>query len=193
MIESKEGRDRVAEVEVTQLLQSIREGDEAASDRLLALIYQELRSMAGARMRLERPGHTLQPTALVNEAYLRLAGGAQQWENRAHFFGAAARAMRRILVDHARKRASQKRGSGAARITFDEMNIEGEDPDLDLLALDEALTALAKHDDRLAEVVRLRYFAGLSIQETAEVMDTSPATVKRDWSYARAWLFERMS
>ena len=179
--------------DLTIVLQSIRDGEQGAHEELLNLVYNELKAMAGARMRQERVGHTLQPTALVNEAYLRLAGDAESWQNRAHFFGAASQAMRRILVDHARKVASQKRGSGVARVTFNEMNIAGEDPDFDLLALDQALDALAEHDSRLAEMVQLRFFTGLSIEATAEVLDISPATVKRDWTYARAWLLDRMA
>jgi RNA polymerase sigma factor (TIGR02999 family) len=149
--------------------------------------------MAGARMARERPGHTLQATALVNEAYLRLAPGEKQWENRAHFFGAAAHAMRRILVDHARRHQASKRGGEARRVTFDDLAVAAGEPGLDLLALDQALDALAEEEPRLAEVVHLRYFAGLGITETAALLDTSPATVKRDWTFARAWLLERMS
>ena len=179
--------------DLTLVLQSIRDGEQGAHEELLSLVYSELKAMAGAQMRRERAGHTLQPTALVNEAYLRLAGDAASWQNRAHFFGAASQAMRRILVDHARKIAAQKRGSGAARVTFNEIYVEGSEPDLDLLALDQALDALEKHDSRLVEVVQLRYFTGLSIQATAEVMNVSPATIKRDWAYARAWLLDQMS
>ena len=160
---------------------------------LWPVVYEELHRLAQQYFREQPSGHTLQPTALVNEAYLRLAGNAESWQNRAHFFGAASQAMRRILVDHARKVASQKRGSGVARVTFNEMNIEGEDPDFDLLALDQALNALAEHDARLAEMVQLRFFTGLSIEATAKVLDISPATVKRDWTYARAWLLDRMA
>ncbi len=182
----------MASEEVTKLLHAAGSGDEAAQKKLVEQVYGELRRMAASRMRAERSGHTLQPTALVNEAYLRLVGEQPRWENRAHFFGAASEAMRRVLVDHARKRGSQKRGGGAARVTFNELNVEAgpESGDLDLLTLDEALDALAKLDQRLAEVVRLRYFAGLSVAQTAEITRTSPATVKRDWTYARAWLFE---
>lgn len=178
--------------DVTVLLDAIREGDESAYDRLIPLIYDDLRRLAASRMRRERPDHTLQPTELVNEAFLRLAGGPSRWENRAHFFGAAAEAMRRVLIDHARKRSSQKRGGGAEHVTFQDLAVQAEDPEVDLLALDDALTALAEVDPRLSQVVHLRYFAGLSVEETAELLQVSPATVKRDWTYARAWLYERM-
>ena len=150
--------------------------------------------MAGARLVRERSGHTLQATALVNEAFLRLAPGEQNWQNRAHFFGSAARAMRRILVDHARRHQASKRGgSEAQKVTFSDLVLVGEEPNFDLVALDEALDALAKDEPRLAEVVQLRFFAGLGIPETASLLGISPATVKRDWTYARAWLLERMS
>lgn len=143
-------------------------------------------------MSRERAGHTLQPTALINEAYLRLARGDQRFENRAHFFGAAAEAMRQVLIEHARRRSARKRGGEAARVTFNELNVRSEEPDIDLLALDEALEALISLDRRLGEMVRLRYFCGLTIGETAQVMGLAPATVKRDWAYARAWLHDRM-
>ncbi len=176
--------------EITLLLQAVGGGDEGALDRLIPLIQARLHEMASYRMRQERAGHTLQPTALVNEAYMRLAGG--QWENRIHFFGAAAEAMRRVLVDHARKVRAEKRGGGAERVTFSRLEVAAEEPDLDILALDEALQALEEEDRRLAQVVQLRYFVGLNIDETADVLGVSPATVKRDWVYARAWLRERM-
>jgi RNA polymerase sigma factor (TIGR02999 family) len=145
------------------------------------------------RLALERPGHTLQATALVNEAYLRLAPGEERWENRAHFFGSAALAMRRILVDHARRHRSSKRGGEAQRVTFEDLAVATPEPEVDLLALDKALDDLAKEEPRLAEVVQLRYFAGLGIKETAAILGTSPATGKRDWTYAWAWLLARMS
>ncbi len=179
--------------ELTRLLQSVRSGREGAREELYKVVYGELKSIAGAQMVRERSGHTLQPTALVNEAYLRLAPGDEQWQNRAHFFGSAARAMRRILVDYARRHQSSKRGSDAQRVTFADVAVVAEAPDLDLLALDEALDALAKDEPRLAEVVQMRYFAGLGIADTAELLGTSAATVKRDWTFARAWLLERMS
>lgn len=181
------------EEELTRLLQAIRSGREGAREQLYERVYRELKAMAGARLVQERSGHTLQATALVNEAYLRLAPGDEQWENRAHFFGSAARAMRRILVDHARRHQASKRGGDVRQVTFADLDVAAEEPDLDLLALDQALDDLAKAEPRLAEVVNLRYFAGLGIAETAELLGTSPATVKRDWTYARAWLLERMS
>jgi RNA polymerase sigma factor (TIGR02999 family) len=179
--------------DVTRLLESVRSGRAGARDELYELVYRELQSMAGAQLGRERSGHTLQATALVNEAYLRLAPGEQKLENRAHFFGSAARAMRRILVDHARRHHASKRGGDVVRVTFEDLSIAAEDPDVDLLSLDEALGELAKHEPRLADVVHLRYFAGLGIAETATMLGTSPATVKRDWTFARAWLLERMS
>lgn len=179
--------------DVTLLLHSVRSGRDGAREELYEEVYRELRSMAAARLSRERQGHTLQATALVNEAYLRLAPGDQDWENRAHFFGSAARAMRRILVDHARRHQASKRGGEAQRVTFEDLAIAAPESEVDLLALDDALDALAQDEPRLAEVVHLRFFAGLGIAETAEILGTSPATVKRDWTFARAWLLERMS
>lgn len=182
----------MAELNVTQLLQAIEAGDESARERLVSRLYSELHALATARLRRERPGHTLQPTELVNEAYLRLDRGQLRFDNRGHFFAAAARAMRRVLVEHARKRASAKRGAGAAPVTFDDLRFVSGTPDLNVMALDQALRALREHDERLAQVVELRYFLGLSIPETAVAMGSSPATVKRDWTYGRAWLYEAM-
>jgi RNA polymerase sigma factor (TIGR02999 family) len=179
--------------DITRLLQSVEEGREGAREQLFEQVYSELKVMAGAQMRRERQGHTLQPTALVSEAYLRLTPGDESWQNRAHFFGSAARAMRRILVDHARRHQAEKRGSDAQKVTFGDLAVAAEEPDLDVLALDEALDALAQKEPRLSEVVQLRYFAGLGVGDTAEMLGISPATVKRDWAYARAWLLERMS
>ena len=178
--------------DVTLLLDAIRSGDESAYERLVPLIHDELHGLARARMHSERDGHTLQPTALVNEAYIRLVSSDVRWQNRAHFFAAAAEAMRRVLVDYARQRQAQKRGGGLERITIERANLAGDGPDADLLALNDALEALEERDGRLARVVRLRYLAGLNIEQTAEVFEVSPATVKRDWTYARAWLYERM-
>jgi RNA polymerase sigma factor (TIGR02999 family) len=178
--------------DVTRLLEAVNAGRPDAYQQLLAIVHDELRRMAAARLRSERPGHTLQPTALVNEAYLRLAEGGD-WQNRAHFFGAAAKAMRRILVDHARKRASQKRGADGERVALSEVDIVTDAPDVDVLALDEAISALEEENPRLARVVQLRFFAGLTVHQIAELNDVAPVTVKRDWTYARAWLFERMS
>ncbi len=175
--------------EITQLLERLNQGDPDAAENLIGSVYAELRRLSGALMRRERPGHTLQPTALIHEAFLRLMQGDPKWENRAHFFGAAARAMRRILVDHARARRAQKRAGGEVRVTFEELSVAGPDPKLDLLAVDEALAALEAEDPRLAKVVELRYFAGCSMEESADLLGVSVATVKRDWVYARAWLY----
>jgi RNA polymerase sigma factor (TIGR02999 family) len=182
----------MAEDNVTQFLRAVNSGSNEAYGDLLQLVYAELRSLAGALMRRERGYRTLQPTALVHEAYLRLALPEPRWESRAHFFGAAAQAMRRILVEHARRRLSHKRGGGLKRITFQDLDVRAEDLQFDLIALNEALTALGEVDQRLVRVVELRYFAGCSLEETAELLDLAPATVKRDWAYARAWLLERL-
>ncbi|MBT8486165.1 MAG: sigma-70 family RNA polymerase sigma factor [Phycisphaerales bacterium] len=182
----------MADLDVTRLLQSLTADDQPDHEALLALIHAELKVMAQAQMRAERPGHTLQPTALVNEAYLRLVQGTPRWECRAHFFAAAAEAMRRILIDHARQRQTLKRGGDVASVTFDDLDVDCFDKDIDVLSLDEALTALRAFDGRLAEIVRLRCFAGLSLKQVAELQSISVATVKRDWIYARAWLLERL-
>lgn len=179
--------------DLTQLLRAVQSDGDGAREKLYERVYRELKAMAGAHLVSERPGHTLQTTDLVNEAYLRLLPGEKGWQNRAHFFGSAARAMRRILVDHARRHQSMKRGGEVERVTFADLAIPAEEPDLDLLALDEALDALAKDEPRLADVVNLRYFGGLSLDETAAVLSISVATVKRDWTFARAWLLERMT
>lgn len=178
--------------DITQLLDAARSGDSRAYQQLIPLLYQELRVLARRQLARERVDHTLQPTELVSEAYLRLLGPQAKFENRAHFFGAAAVAMRRVLVDYARERAAKKRGGDVERVTFVDLDVASEEPDLDLLELDEALGLLEAEDERLGRLVQLRYFAGLSIKETAEVMGTSPATVKRDWTFARAWLLEKM-
>ncbi len=181
------------DAEVTLLLQAIQRGEAEAYDRLVPVIERRLHELARASMRRERSDHTLHPTELVNEAYIRLAGGKQVWENRNHFYGAAAEAMRRVLIDHARRRSAEKRGGGVEQVTFHEINVVSDEPDVDVLGLDEALTALEEVDERLAQVVRLRYFAGFNIDEVAEILGVSAATVKRDWTYARAWLLERMT
>lgn len=178
--------------EITRLLEAAGSGDRLAFDRLYRAVYEELRRIAQASMRRESPGHTLQPTALVNEAYLRLTPQAGGWENRRHFFGAAASAMRRILVDHARRRLSQKRGAGAERVTLDGLDIAAEEKELDVLLIDEALERLGAERPRLTELVSLRFFAGLSIEDAARALDLSPATAKRDWAFARAWLQEHI-
>src|SRR5262245_11081680 len=179
--------------EVTRLLAAARGGQRAAIDRLYGLVYRELRGLAEARLRRERRGHTLQPTALVNEVYLRLDPTKSSWENRRHFFGAASKAMRRILIDHARRRLADKRGAGLERVTLSDLDIAAPQVDFDLVALDAALEELQRDEPRLAEVVTMRVFLGMSIEDTAEALELSPATVKRDWVFARAWLTERMA
>ena len=177
--------------DLTLLLQAAGSGDREAYARLYEAVYAELRRVAGANLRREAPGHTLQPTALVNEAYLRLAPDAT-WQNRRHFFGAAAEAMRRILVDHARKRRSGKRGGDFERVTLYGVDVAVDDRVVDVLTVDAALTELAASRPRLAQLVGLRCFAGMSIEEAAEALGISAATAKRDWAFARAWLVERL-
>jgi RNA polymerase sigma factor (TIGR02999 family) len=180
--------------QVTQLLAAAGGGDAKASAELLPLVYDELRRLARAHMKRESPGQTLQPTALVHEAYMRLVGDADlKWDNRGHFFGAAARAMRHILVERARRRGRVKRGGGRGRVELDERALAVEPPSTDLLALDEALNALEAYDRRKCEVVMLRYFAGLTIEETAAAMALSIATVKNEWAFARAWLHRELN
>ena len=179
---------------VTQLLAEWRRGDEAALPRLIPLVYAELRRVASARLRGEAPNHTLQTTALVHEAYLRLVGLERMTvQNRTHFFAMAARLMREILVDHARRRNAQKRGGGVTVLRLDDVPAGAERGIVDVLALDQALTELNALDHRLCRVVELRYFAGLSIAETADALDVSTATVERDWTISKAWLLERLS
>lgn len=176
--------------EVTRLLIQLTDGNRAVLDQLLPLIYGELRSLAANYLRRERSGHTLQPTALVHEAYLRLIDQTQvRWQNRAHFFGVAAQMMRRILVDHARGHAAEKRGGEVQKITLDDnIDVSGERA-AELVALDDALTELARIDEQKSRIVELRYFGGLSVEETAEVLGVSAPTVKRQWRMAKAWLF----
>ena len=178
---------------VEKLLRDVNGGDPRAFDALVSMAYGELRRMAGSLMRGQAGGHTLQPTALVNEAYLRLIQGEARWDGRAHFFGAAARAMRQVLIAHARQRGADKRGGGAIRVTFDDLDVQAPEPQLDVLALEDALTALSAVDERFTRVMELRYFAGCSLPEVAEITGQSLATVKRDWAYARAWLYDYMS
>lgn len=179
--------------DVTQMLQAWRGGDHGALDELLPLVYDELRKLAASHLRNERPGHTLQPTALANEAYLRLVDQRNvQWQNRAHFFGIAAQMMRRILVDYARSRRAAKRGSDGRKVALDEAIGVPAPPPGDVVALDEALKKLATLDPRQSRIVELRYFGGLTIEETAEVVGISPATIKREWSMAKAWLHQEI-
>jgi len=179
---------------VTQLLQQWSQGREDALERLLPEIYAELRRLAASYLRGERRDHTLQPTALVHEAYIKLVDQrAVHWQNRAHFFGIAAQAMRRILVDYARTRAAAKRGAGRRPVPLDDALDVGAMPDLDLLALDEALVRLAAIDAQQGRVVELRFFGGLTMDETAEALRISPATVGREWALAKAWLFAELA
>ena len=180
----------VPHVEVTRLLQQWSVGRQDALDQLLPVIYAELRRLAAAYLRHERRDHTLQATALVHEAFLKLVDQRDvRWQNRAHFFGIAAQVMRRILVDHARAHGASKRGSGQRPLSLDEAVIVDPGTDVDVLALDEALTRLANVDPRHAQVVELRFFGGLTIDEAAEVLQVSPATVVREWTLAKAWLY----
>lgn len=182
----------VAPKPVTGLLRAWSGGDERARDELLPLIYRELRRRAAAHLRRERQGHSFQPTALVHEAYLRLVEQKVPWQNRAHFFGLASEMMRRILVDHARGRKRGKRSGGWSRVELDEAVAISEQRDIDLVLLDQALQELSGLDPRHARIVELRFFGGLTLEETAEVLGVSPATVKRDWSLARTWLYRRL-
>ncbi|MBL9117630.1 MAG: sigma-70 family RNA polymerase sigma factor [Verrucomicrobiaceae bacterium] len=174
--------------DVTRLLDAIQHGEPKAADDLLPLVYAELRHLARAKMASDQPGQTLQATALVHEAWLRL--GDQSFENRAHFFGAAAEAMRRILIERARRKLAAKHGAGVPHVAVDDVEIAAPtEKDDELLAVHEALESLTAHDARKAELVKLRYFAGLTIEEAADVLRISVPTAKRDWIYARAWLF----
>ena len=180
--------------DVTALLIEWTRGDTAAIDKLLPLVHDELRRLARRQMAGERPGHVLQATALVNEVYLKLIDIRRvQWQDRAHFFAMAARLMRRVLVDFARASKNQKRGGAMQRITFDQdLPVVGETPE-DLIAIDDALTAFAKEYERKAQVVELRFFGGLSVEETAEVLTISPETVMRDWKFAKGWLMRELT
>src|SRR6185295_7198425 len=179
---------------VTQLLIDWGKGDKEALDKLVPLVYEELRRQAARYLRHERVGHTLQTTALIHEAYVRLVDQRNvHWQNRAHFFGIAAQMMRRILVDHARTKKRAKRGGSDIRISFTEAALKTPDRDLDIVALDEALERLAQIDEQQSRIVELRFFSGLTVEETAEVLSISTATVKRDWSMAKAWLHREIS
>ncbi|HMP82029.1 MAG TPA: sigma-70 family RNA polymerase sigma factor [Verrucomicrobiota bacterium] len=178
--------------DVTQILDRVHSGDPLAASELLPLVYQELRRIAAHRMAGESPGHTLQPTALVHEAWLRLVDkdGQAQFQNCAHFFGAAAEAMRRILIDRARRKQAQKHGGGKEHVDVDDVDIPAPAGDEELLAVNDALDRFAKVDVQKAELVKLRYFVGMTIEEAATVLGVSEPTAKRWWAYARAWLFE---
>ncbi|HEX5703526.1 MAG TPA: sigma-70 family RNA polymerase sigma factor [Pyrinomonadaceae bacterium] len=181
-------------VNVTELLHAWSDGDKAALDELLPIVHDELRRQASRYLRRERAGHTLQTTALVNEAYLRLVDQKKvQWQNRAQFFGIAAQLMRRILVDHARAKQRVKRGGGDLRVTLDEAMAIAANREIDLVTLDAALDRLAQIDEQQSKVVELRFFSGLNVEETAAALSVSPATVKRDWSVAKAWLYREIT
>lgn len=180
--------------EVTQLLADWGRGDRAALEKLVPLVHAELRRIAGRQMSHERPGHTLQATALVNEAYLKLAGRQGfEWQNRAHFFAVAAQVMRHILIDHARAHARDKRGGGAIQVSLNDAAVLAEDQAEHFVALDEALRTLEQVDPQKGRIVELRYFGGLSIEDTADVLNISPRTVRREWQRARAWLYRMIS
>ena len=183
--------------DVTQILSAIEQGDPHAAEQLLPLVYDELRRLAAAKLAKEQPGQTLEATALVHEAYVRLVGkhpeGAREWEGRAHFFAAAAEAMRRILVEQARRKRRQKRGGGLLRAEIDLAHIAGPMPEIDVLSLDEAMTRFAAQDPARAKLVRLRFYVGMSTEEAAKVLGISAVTAKRYWQYARAWLHREVS
>lgn len=180
--------------DVTQLLESWSNGDQVALEKLMPLVYDELHRLAKRYLSQERSDHTLQSTALVHEAYLRMVDQKNvRWQNRAHFFGVAAQSIRHILVDHARSHRAAKRGSGAAKLSLDEAIGVPEKREVDLLALDESLERLSNLDPQQGQIVEMRFFGGLSIEETAEALRISPATVKRDWVMAKAWLYQNLS
>ena len=181
--------------EVTRILSQIESGDPSAAEQLLPLVYEELRKLAAVRMASESPGQTLQATALVHDAYLRLidVGQVQHWNSRGHFFAAAAEAMRRILVDGARRKKAARRGGQAERVDLDVNQIVAPSPGVDLIALDEVLNAFAIHDDRKAKLVKLRYFVGLTSREAADVLGISESTADADWAYAKSWLRVHMN
>jgi RNA polymerase sigma factor (TIGR02999 family) len=188
-----EGETPAAAPDLTQLLQAASDGQSGASDELLSLVYTHLHSIARARMAQERPGHTLQATALVHEAYLRVLGEHKlAWNGRAHFFHVAAEAMRRLLIEHARRRARTKRGGDRQRVPLNVLDLAAEPDEQQILALDGALGRLEAVDAQAAEVVRLRFFAGLSVEQSAEALNLSARTIKRDWAFARAWLHQAL-
>ena len=186
-------RADAARGDITALLEAWREGDQTALEKLTPIVYKELHRLAGRYMRGERPGHSLQTTDLVNEAYMRLVDYKRMhWQNRAHFFAVSAQLIRRILVDHARRR-NLKRGAGFKHVSLDEVAVAGGGRSADLVALDDAMKALAQVDPRKERVVEMRFFGGLSVEETAEVLKVSTVTVMRDWSTAKAWLYRELS
>ena len=178
--------------EVTILLRAMQSGDPTASEKLLPLVYNELHRLAESYMRRERPNHTLQPTALINETYLRLTGDTINWQNRAHFVGVAANIMRRVLVDHARAHKAGIRGGNLQRVEFEEGIAISKERSNEMLQLDDALNKLEEVNPRQAKVVELRYFGGLSVEEIAAILNIGPRTVEREWASARVWLFERI-
>jgi RNA polymerase sigma factor (TIGR02999 family) len=195
MTQLAEAELRASMSDVTRILNSIEDGDRGAADELLPMVYEELRLLAAKRMTQEQPGQTLQATALVHEAYIRLVGEeTQNWKNSGHFFTIAAEAMRRILVDNARRKKSLKRGGERLRTDLDELDLRHDSglPLDDLIALDEALSELSEKDELKAKVVKLRFFAGMSVEQTAEILCISPTTVKRYWAYARAWVLREI-
>ncbi|MHC4439784.1 MAG: ECF-type sigma factor [Planctomycetota bacterium] len=180
--------------DVTRILNAIEQGDAKAADKLLPVVYDELRRLAAQKMSRERPGHTLEATALVHEAYIRLVGSeAQNWSGRTHFFAAAAEAMRRILIENARRKQRYKHGADRHRVGLDDSEITIKGPSTDLIALDEALTKLAEEDHVVAELVKMRYFAGLTLEQAAAVLGVSRRTADRYWAYARAWLYQEIT
>jgi RNA polymerase sigma factor (TIGR02999 family) len=179
--------------DVTRILNAIEQGDAGEADKLLPLVYEELRRLAAHKMSQEKPGHTLQATALVHEAYIRLVGsGDQDWSGRTHFFACAAEAMRRILIENARRKKRIKHGGNQQKVSLDDVDIVIEEPSNDIVALDEALKKLALEDATKADLVKLRYFAGLNIPQAAKMLGISSSTADRYWSYARAWLFDEI-
>jgi RNA polymerase sigma-70 factor (ECF subfamily) len=183
----------LSQQDVTELLLEWQQGDKCALDKLTPLVYDELRRIAHRYVQRERDGHTLQTTALVNEAYVRLVGGQRiEWQNRAHFFAVTAQVMRHILIDHARRRQYAKHGGEAQRVSFDDASVMSPERAAELVALDEALDELARLDARKGRVVELRYFGGLSLEETADVLEISVMTVRRDWRAAKAWLYRAL-
>ena len=179
---------------VTQILQAAQQGDRQAADKLLPLVYDELRKVAASKLANESAGHTLQPTALVHEAWLRLVGNANpQFAGRAHFFAAAAEAMRRILIDRARHKRTQRHGGSQARVDIEQIDLASPDADEQLLAVNEALDNLAAHDPTEAELVKLRYFVGMTVEEAASLLDISPRTARNYWAHARTWLYHEIT